>query len=204
MGWLAGLAVFAWLAGPDLTARAAESEGGKMERAIFAGGCFWCMQPAFDRLDGVSGTQVGFTGGSEKNPTYDQVASGRTGHTEAIEVTFDPAKVSYEKLLEVYWRSFDPTDLGGQFADRGPQYRPAIFVANDQQRRVAEASKRALEASGRFDRPIVVPIEDAGAFWPAEDYHQKYYLKNPGHYEAYKQGSGRAGFLKLTWDKPIH
>lgn len=119
-------------------------------------------------------------------------------------MTYDPAKVSYRKLLEVYWQSFDPTDADGQFADRGPQYRPVIFTTTPEQRRLAEASKRELQASGHFDRPIVVPIEPAGDFWPAEDYHQKYYLKNPGHYKAYRKGSGRSGFLKMNWGDKAH
>lgn len=170
-----------------------------MERAIFAGGCFWCMQPDFDKLAGVVATKVGYTGGDEENPTYEQVGSGRTGHTEAIEVVYDPAALDYRDLVELFWRSMDPTDPGGQFADRGTQYRPAIYYTSQTQRAQAEESKADLEKSGRFAAPIVVPVLPAKPFWPAEDYHQRYYQKNPDHYLRYKVGSGRAGFLKLKW-----
>lgn len=178
--------------------------GGDLETAIFAGGCFWCMQPAFDKLDGVVETTVGFTGGDEENPTYEQVSSGRTGHTEAIQVIYDPARIDYRRLVEVFWRSMDPTDPDGQFADQGSQYRPAIFVTSEAQRRAAEESKAALAKSGRFSKPIVVPVLPAKPFWPAEDYHQRYYQKNPDHYLRYKVGSGRAGFLKLKWGDSKH
>jgi peptide-methionine (S)-S-oxide reductase len=173
-----------------------------VERAVFAGGCFWCMQPAFDRLPGVVKTTVGYTGGDTQNPTYEEVSSGLSGHVEAIEVLFDPARVSYEALLEVYWRSLDPTDGGGQFADRGSQYRPVIFYADDSQRERAERSRAALEKSGKFSAPIAVTLEPACVFWPAEDYHQSYYRKSSVHYQLYKRGSGRAGFLERTWGEP--
>lgn len=175
------------------------ASGAPVGRALFAGGCFWCMQPPFDKVDGVIATRVGFAGGVRKNPTYQEVSSGKTRHTEAIEVRFDPAKVSYERLLRVFWRSMDPTDTGGQFADRGSQYRPAIFYLSEAQRKTAERSKAALAASGRFKKPVVVPIVPATAFYPAERYHQKYYLTNPARYRGYKVGSGRAGFLKRVW-----
>jgi peptide methionine sulfoxide reductase msrA/msrB len=167
--------------------------------AIFAGGCFWCMEGPFEHLEGVSEVLSGFTGGPEEHPTYDQVAHGLTGHTEAVIVYYDPTRVSYEVLLRTFWRSMDPTDAGGQFADRGSQYRPAIFVANEEERAAAEASKAALEASGVFDEPIVVPVVDAAPFWVAEDYHQNYYRTNPEHYQRYRRGSGREAFLDRHW-----
>jgi len=167
--------------------------------ATFAGGCFWCMEGPFEKLDGVDEVYSGYTGGPEKNPTYKQVSSGRTGHTEAVRVIYDPGKVEYKKLVEVFWRSMDPTDAGGQFADRGPHYRPAIFFHDDTQREIAEASKKALAESKRFDEPIVVPIQPAQDFYVAEDYHQNYYKTNSTHYNAYRVGSGRAGFLEKVW-----
>ena len=170
-----------------------------MEAAVFAGGCFWCMEGPFEALDGVSEVLSGYTGGGEESPAYQQVARGATGHTEAVYIIFNPAVVSYETLVETFWRSMDPTDAGGQFADRGTQYRPAIFVTSEQQRTVAVQSKDALAASGRFQAPIIVPVEDAGPFWVAEDYHQNYYQTNSAHYNAYRRGSGRAGFLERVW-----
>ena len=170
-----------------------------MSVAIFAGGCFWCMEGPFEHIDGVFEVLSGYTGGVEQNPTYRQVGHGETGHTEAVRVVFDPAVTSYDALLDTFWRSMNPTDAGGQFADRGSQYRPGIFVFDDAQRQAAEASKGALEASGRFDEPIIVPIESAGDFWVAEDYHQDYYRTNPEHYRRYRRGSGRTGFLERVW-----
>jgi len=167
--------------------------------ATFAGGCFWCMEPPFEKLDGVDDAISGYTGGPELNPTYDQVARKQTGHTEAVRVIYDPTKVTYETLVETFWRSMDPTDGGGQFADRGTSYRPAIYTHSPEQVTIAEASKEALEQSKRFDEPIVVPILPAETFWVAEDYHQDYYKKNPGHYKRYSVGSGRVGFLKKHW-----
>ena len=167
--------------------------------ATFAGGCFWCMEPPFEKLEGVSAVLSGYTGGPEKGPTYKQVAGHTTGHTEAVIVYYDPAKVTYEKLVATYWRAMDPTDPGGQFADRGASYRTAIFVHNEEQRAVATKSKAELEASGRFDKPIVVPIQDAEPFWVAEDYHQDFYKKDPDHYGRYRRGSGRSGFLAKVW-----
>ena len=174
----------------------------RLVKAIFAGGCFWCMQPPFDATKGVVSTVVGYTGGKEKNPTYEQVSSGRTGHRESIEVTFDPAQVSYEQLIEVFWHNIDPTQADGQFADRGPQYRTAIFYHSEEQKRLAEEAKDKLEKSGRFKKPIATQILPASAFWPAEEYHQKYYLKNPADYNRYKVGSGRAGFIHSVWGDP--
>jgi peptide-methionine (S)-S-oxide reductase len=167
--------------------------------ATFAGGCFWCMEPPYDKLDGVSATISGYIGGSTADPTYQEVSAGGTGHAEAVQVTYDPAKVSYEELLEVFWRNVDPLDAGGQFCDRGDQYRTGIFVHDDEQRRLAAASKQALEESGRFEQPIVTGIETAGAFYPAEDYHQDYYEKNPLRYNFYRWNCGRDARLAQLW-----
>ncbi len=171
----------------------------KTETATFAGGCFWCMQPPFDKLKGVVSTTVGYTGGQKKDPTYKEVCSGTTGHTESIQVVFDPAQISFKKLLDTFWRSFDPTDAKGQFADRGNQYRPAIFYHSPAQKKQAEESKAQLAKSGPFKKPIAVEITKASIFYPAEKYHQKYYTKEPEHYKKYRKGSGRDGFLKRMW-----
>lgn len=171
----------------------------RFEVATFAGGCFWCMQPPFDYAKGVVSTVVGYTGGKEKNPTYEQVSNRQTGHRESVQVTYDPAQISYDQLLDIFWRSFNPTQADGQFADIGPQYRAAIFYHNDEQKRLAEESKERLAKSGKFKKAIVTEILPAFTFWPAEEYHQKYYLKNPADYNRYKVGSGRAGFLHATW-----
>jgi peptide methionine sulfoxide reductase msrA/msrB len=172
-----------------------------LARATFAGGCFWCMEPPFEKLPGVVSVTSGYTGGKESAPSYQQVSAGRTGHVEAIEVRYDPEAISYEYLLKVFWRQIDPTDDGGQFADRGKQYRTAIFVYDQKQRELAEASKRELEKSGIFKAPIVTPIRWAQPFYPAEGYHQDYYKKNPDHYKRYRSGSGREAFLKSVWGK---
>lgn len=166
--------------------------------AIFAGGCFWCMEKPFDQLDGVLETTPGYTGGSVDSPTYQQVCSGLTGHAEAMRVTYDPARVAYETLLDVFWRNVDPLDPGGQFCDRGSQYRTAIFVADAEQRRAAEASKKAVEE--RLGRPVATQIVDAATFWPAEEYHQDYYLKSPVRYSFYRANSGRDKRLEQVWD----
>lgn len=173
----------------------------KYETAVFGGGCFWCMEPPFEQVEGVIDVKAGYSGGDEKNPTYEQVSSGRTSHLESVQVVFDPARVSYRELVEVFWHQIDPTDDGGQFADRGNHYKTAIFYMSDEQRRIAEASKADLEKSGIFNRPVVTSILPAKPFYAAEEYHQDYYLKNVLHYSAYKQGSGRAGFLEKTWKK---
>lgn len=185
----------------DIKKRNEARQNESYERAVFAGGCFWCVQPPFDHLDGVVTTTVGYTGGPEKNPTYKEVAYGKTGHTEAIEVIYDPDKVSYEKLVSVFWMTFDPTDADGQFYDRGQQYRPGIFYLNDDQRKIAEKSKKKLQESGRFNKPIVVEITEANEFWDAEEYHQMYYLKKPAHYKSYRIGSGRDKFIEKHWRK---
>lgn len=169
--------------------------------ATFAGGCFWCMQPAFDQTKGVLKTTVGYTGGERPEPQYEQVVTGATGHSEAIQIEFDPHQVDYPKLLEIYWQNIDPTQENGQFADIGSHYQTAIFYHDSSQKAEAEASKKALAESGKFSSPIATKILPAKAFFPAEEYHQKYYQKNPGHYEAYKVGSGRARFLSRNWGK---
>jgi methionine-S-sulfoxide reductase len=174
----------------------------KLAKATFAGGCFWCMEPPFDKLEGVVSTTSGYTGGKTSNPSYEQVSAGGTGHLESVEVAYDPAKVSYGKLLEVFWENVDPTDSGGQFCDRGPQYATAIFVHDAEQRRLAEESKQKLVESGRLKKPIVTPIRDATAFYAAEDYHQDYYKKNPWRYKFYRTSCGRDRALEKLWKKP--
>ena len=165
-------------------------------RAIFAGGCFWCMEPPFEQLKGVQKVSAGFVGGEKAHPSYKEVSSGLTGHTEAIEVVFDPQQVSYQQLLEVFWQNIDPTDEGGQFVDRGQQYRPGIFYLNEEQKKIAKASKTQLEKSGAFNKPIVVEITPATPFYYAEDDHQDFYKKNPLKYKFYRFRSGRDQFLK--------
>ena len=175
------------------------------ETATFAGGCFWCMEPPFDAIAGVISTTSGYTGGRTANPTYRDVSSGSTGHTEAIQVVFDPARVTYERLLEVFWVNIDPTVRDRQFCDAGSQYRTGIFFHSPAQRKAAEASKAALERSRPFKDAIVTPIEMAGAFHAAEDYHQDYYVKNPVRYKLYRNGCGRDARLRELWgDKAGH
>ena len=169
--------------------------------AIFAGGCFWCIQPAFDKAKGVIKTVVGYCGGTEPNPTYELVSSEKTGYRESIEVTYDPAKISYDQLLDIYWRQIDPTQADGQFTDIGPSYRAAIFCGNDDEKKIAQASKEKLARSGKLDKLIVTEILPAMKFYPAEAYHQKYYQQNPEHFEAFEKGSGRVSFQKKTWDQ---
>jgi peptide methionine sulfoxide reductase msrA/msrB len=168
--------------------------------AIFAGGCFWCIQPAFDKATGVIKTVVGYCGGTEPNPTYEVVSSEKTGYRESIQITYDPAKISYDQLLDIYWRQIDPTQADGQFTDIGPSYRAAIFYGNDDEKKIAEASKEKLARSGKFHKPIVTEILPAMKFYPAEAYHQKYYQENPEHFEAFEEGSGRVSFKKKTWE----
>ncbi|RNB88731.1 peptide-methionine (S)-S-oxide reductase [Brevibacillus nitrificans] len=167
--------------------------------ATFAGGCFWCMVSPFDKMPGIQKVISGYTGGTVENPTYEQVCSGTTGHYEAVQITYDPAKFSYEDLLQLFWRQIDPTDAGGQFGDRGQSYAPAIFYHDEEQRRLAEESKKQLDESGRFQKPIAVLILPAMTFYPAEEYHQDYYQKNPVRYQYYREGSGRAKFTKEAW-----
>jgi len=169
--------------------------------ATFAGGCFWCMEPPYDKLDGVISTTSGYTGGRKKNPTYEEVSGGTTGHAEAVQVTYDPTKVSYQKLLEVFWKNIDPFTPNAQFCDHGSQYRSAIFYHDEEQKRLAEASKQELEKSGRFTQPIVTEIVPAGEFYPAEDYHQDYYQNNPVRYKYYRYRCGRDEALEKIWGK---
>jgi methionine-S-sulfoxide reductase len=169
------------------------------QTATFAGGCFWCMEPPYDDLEGIVSTIVGYTGGQKPNPTYEEVCTGKTGHAEAVQIVFDSTKISYEDLLQVFWRNINPTDPYGQFADKGSQYRTAIFYHNEKQKELAEKSKRELDASGKFDSPIVTEIVPAQEFYAAEDYHQEFYRNHPLRYSSYKMGSGRAGFLKKVW-----
>ncbi|MET3559093.1 peptide-methionine (S)-S-oxide reductase [Streptococcus rupicaprae] len=168
-----------------------------MERAIFAGGCFWCMVKPFEEMDGVASVLSGYTAGHVANPTYEQVCSGTTGHTEAVEIIYDPDKLTYQQLVEIYWAQTDPTDAFGQFEDRGDNYRPVIFYTTEAQREIAEQSKAALQASGRFARPIVTMIEPAQPFYPAEDYHQAFYRKNPERYAL--SSRIRHAFLERNW-----
>ncbi|NLW44835.1 MAG: peptide-methionine (S)-S-oxide reductase MsrA [Syntrophomonadaceae bacterium] len=173
----------------------------RLELATFAGGCFWCMVGPFQELEGVKTVVAGYTGGKTENPTYEEVCSGETGHYEAVQVTYDPQIITYEKLLDTFWRRIDPTDDGGQFADRGSSYRTAIFYHSEEQRTRAELSKRRLEQSGRFDRPIVTRILPASKFYPAEEYHQDYHRKQPLRYAAYREASGRERFLNRIWGR---
>ncbi|MDE0031083.1 MAG: peptide-methionine (S)-S-oxide reductase MsrA [Deltaproteobacteria bacterium] len=169
----------------------------QLPKAVFAGGCFWCVESDFDKVPGVVSTVSGYTGGKTADPTYRQVTAGGTGHYEAVEITYDPAKVGYEALLTAFWHSVDPTDDGGQFCDRGQSYETAVFVANDKERRLAEASKAA--AQKQLDRPIVTPILPAGPFFAAEDYHQDYYKKNPVRYRYYRFSCGRNRRVRDVW-----
>ncbi len=204
--WIAApiLAVFILVGGPvggmnDKTENPMEKNTANLRSAVFAGGCFWCTEADFEKVDGVIEAVSGYTGGHLENPTYQQVSGGGTGHVEAIKVIYDPGKVTYEQLLEIFWRHVDPTDPGGQFVDRGDQYRSAIFFTTEQERQLAEASKKALDDSGRFDRPVATDILPLGPFYEAEAYHQDYYQKNPLRYKWYRSGSGRDDFLEKAW-----
>jgi peptide methionine sulfoxide reductase msrA/msrB len=198
--FLGGLAlVGGWLLLPYPEAQTAAPVSGTVARATFAGGCFWCLEAPFDKVPGVLSTTSGYAGGRVKNPSYEQVSAGGTGHAEVVQVAYDPARVSYERLVEVFWRNVDPTDGGGQFCDRGSQYRTGIFYEDEAQGRAAEASKRALEASGRLGKPIVTEIVKLAAFYPAEDYHQDFYRKSPVRYATYRAGCGRDRRLKELW-----
>ena len=163
----------------------------QQETAILAGGCFWCMVKPFDQWEGVHSVTSGYTGGHTVNPTYEEVCSGETGHTEAVKIVFDPSKISYEQLLDIYWTISDPTDADGQFINRGSSYRPGVFYLNDEQKAKAETSKTVLDQSGRYDKPVVTEISEAGPFYDAEEYHQDFYQKDPEHYQAYRVRSGR-------------
>ena len=171
------------------------------QRATFAGGCFWCMEPPFEKLDGVKSVVSGYIGGHKKNPTYAEVSAGKTGHAEAVQIQFDPTVLTYQQLLDVYWHQFDPTDSGGSFVDRGNQYRSGIFYYNEEQKRLATKSKEKLAKSGVFNKPVVTEIRPASEFYPAEDYHQDYYKRNPIRYKFYRYRSGRDQFLEKTWSQ---
>ena len=191
---LVGLAV--WL---GVAAAAVAAPAGNRATAIFAGGCFWCEETAFEGLPGVFSVVSGYTGGQTKNPTYEQVSSGGTGHAESVEVTYDPGKISYEKLLDVFWHNVDPIQKDAQFCDHGSQYRSAIFTRDEAQRKAAEESKRRLEEEPRFKGKIFTQIVPASTFYPAEEYHQDFYKKNPARYNSYRQGCGRDARLKEIW-----
>ena len=184
-------------AGPEMSSQQAGAS--RSEKATFAGGCFWCMEPPFDELPGVISTTSGYTGGHKKDPTYEEVSAGDTGHAEAVEILYDPAKISYAQLLDVFWKNIDPVTPNRQFCDAGPQYRSAIFYHHPEQKRLAEASKDALEQSGRFKTPIVTEIVAASPFYKAEEYHQDYYRKNPLRFKFYKFTCGRAQRLEELW-----
>jgi peptide-methionine (S)-S-oxide reductase len=196
---LFALALFAALVRADEAIVATKPAPAGLEKAAFAGGCFWCMQGPYDNLPGVVSTTVGYTGGEKANPTYHEVGAGGSGHLESIEIVFDPKKVTYEKLLDVFWHNVDPTNASGQFCDNGSQYRTAIFFESEAQRAAAEASRKALAASGLQKKPIVTEIVKAGTFWRAEEYHQSYYKKNPIRYSFYRSGCGRDARLKEIW-----
>jgi methionine-S-sulfoxide reductase len=197
---IAGL-IWTWTAGVDSSRLEAMQESDKSgwATATFAGGCFWCMEPPFDALEGVYETTSGYTGGRTVNPSYEQVSSGGTGHVEALQVRYDPEKVSYSKLLEVFWVNVNPTDPNGQFCDRGSQYATAIFYHTDEQKQLAEESKRELEESGILPKTVVTPIRPASTFYEAEDYHQDYYKRNPLRYKFYRTGCGRDSVLRDLW-----
>jgi peptide-methionine (S)-S-oxide reductase len=183
---------------------APQTDAGPYAVATFAGGCFWCMEPPYDVVDGVVSTVSGFMGGTTPKPTYYQVTAGGTGHIEVIHITYDPKKVSYAKLLEVYWRNIDPYDAGGQFCDRGESYTTAIFTHTEEQKKLAEDSKAELMRSGPLKQPIATVVRDAGPFTPAEDYHQDYYIKNPVRYKYYRYRCGRDARLEAVWGKPTN
>ena len=187
------------LAGEEGKGAAAPSK--KLEKATFAGGCFWCMEPPFEKLKGVEAVISGYTGGRTENPKYAEVTSGSTGHAEAVEVHYDASRITYAELLDVFWRNIDPTTANRQFVDTGSQYRTAIFYHSDEQKRLAEDSKNKLEASGRFGKPIVTEIVPAGKFYAAEEYHQDYYKKSSTRYKFYRFNSGRDQYLERIWGK---
>jgi peptide-methionine (S)-S-oxide reductase len=176
-----------------------EDAGGRVETATFAGGCFWCMAPVFDRLPGVVSVTVGYTGGRKKNPTYEEVSAGGTGHAESVQIVYDPSKIIYARLLDVFWRNIDPTVKDRQFCDVGNQYRSSIFYHDEEQKKLAEGSKKELEESKRFSGPIYTEIAPASQFYPAEEYHQQYYKKNPVRYKFYRWNCGRDARLKELW-----
>ena len=183
----------------NVTANTALTETPKYATATFAGGCFWCMEPPFDKLEGVISTTSGYMGGHIDNPSYKQVSRGGTGHAEVIQIIYDPSQVGYEKLLKIFWRNVDPTDGGGQFCDRGDQYRTSIFYHNAEQNELAQQSKEALDSDKPFSKEVITPIVAASNFYPAEDYHQDYYQKNPIRYKYYRYSCGRDARLESLW-----
>ena len=195
------LLVAAW---PVARTNSQSSTPSNVRTAVLAGGCFWCVQPAFDKAPGVIKTVVGYSGGTEPNPTYELVTSEKTKYRECIEITYDPTKISFAQLLDIYWRQIDPTQSDGQFTDIGPSYRAAIFYNNDDEKRTAEASRQKLARLGKFEKPIVTEILPAMKFYPAEAYHQKYYQQNREHFEAFEKGSGRVSFEKKVWGDQGH
>lgn len=196
---LVSFCLFAALTVGAGTAHAAQDTMGKKAEATFAGGCFWCMEPPYDKMEGVLETISGYTGGQTSNPTYKEVSSGQTGHAEVLRVVYDPSKVSYKELLEVFWYNIDPLDSGGQFCDRGNQYRSGIFYHNEEQRRLAQESKEAWDKSGALSGAVVTEITELKEFYPAEDYHQDYYTKNPLRYKFYRSRCGRDSRLEAVW-----
>ena len=182
-----------------LTSGALQASEDYPSRAIFAGGCFWCMEPPYEKLDGIGPVISGYIGGDVDNPSYEQVASGGTGHAEAVEIHYNPDIISYPELLDVFWRQINPTTPDRQFVDQGDMYRPGIFYLNEKQKKQAESSRKALAESGRFDEPIAVEITEAGTFWRAEEYHQDYYKKQPLRYKFYRFNSGRDQYLERVW-----
>ncbi|MGH7856464.1 MAG: peptide-methionine (S)-S-oxide reductase MsrA [Candidatus Binatia bacterium] len=205
--FLAVAALTSFTSGAALSAGEAGQAGKKtLARATLAGGCFWCMEAPFDALEGVVSTVSGYTGGQKENPTYQEVSAGTTGHTESVEVTYDPEKVRYNDLLQVFWRNIDPTTPNAQFCDHGSQYRSAIFYHDDEQKELAERSKAELEKSGKLRKPIVTEIVAASKFYRAEPYHQDYYRTNPVRYQFYRYGCGRDQRLREIWgeDAPAH
>ena len=196
--FLSFIIALAALTSPN-SCRAAEPTSGPTGTAIFAGGCCWCMQSPYDKANGVVKTIVGYSGGSAADANYEKVSAHRTKHREVIEVTYDPAKISYEQLLDIFWRQINPTQADGQFHDIGLSYQAAIFYSNEEEKKAAEASKEKLAKSGKFSKPIVTEVLPAQKFYPAEEYHQKYYLKNAADYERYHVGSGRVSFLEKIW-----
>ncbi len=194
-----GLIVCMILANVPLDETSAASQSGK---AYFAGGCFWCMEEAFEKVEGVVTVVSGYMGGTVANPSYEEVSAGRTGHAESVEVTYDPTKVTYQKLLDAFWHNVDPLTPNAQFCDHGSQYRSAVFYSSEEEKRQAEESKAAIEQAKKFPAPIVTQLVPAATFYPAEDYHQDYYKKNPLRYKYYKYGCGRANRLEALWGKP--
>lgn len=190
---------FVWSAVADQSPGDTPTQAGRLETAIFAGGCFWCTEADFDKVDGVVSTVSGYTGGTVEEPTYKQVTSGDTGHYEAVKISYDPEQVSYEELVDYYFRTIDPTDPRGQFCDKGSSYRTAIFVSDNDERQVAETEINMIESSGQLPGPVVTKVLDASEFWPAESFHQNYYRTNPIRYKFYREGCGRDDRLKKLW-----